>query len=88
MADTSTDFSRLPTLHPSRFWWLFPAILVILLIVLVLACLKMREWSEDVVARLGPLRDDPSSADGGIVQDNSRIFSVDIREVTRYYEGV
>lgn len=40
------------------------------------------------MARLGPLRDDPSSADGGIVQDNSRIFSVDIRELTRYYEGV
>lgn len=87
MADPNIDFDRLPTLHPSRFW-LFPIILVILIIVLVLACLKMREWSEDVVACLGPLGMNDHSSVNGEMQDNSRIFSVDLREVSRYYEGV
>lgn len=57
----------------------------------------MREWSEDAVSRL---EDDHRknnhhyyhyasvNNDGGIMQDNSKIFSVDLREVTRYYEGV
>lgn len=89
-----TDFERWHPiiLHPSRFW-LPPIVLVILVIVLIFACLKMWEWSEDIVARRGP----PSSSSSRRRRrrspsfdriDDSRVFSVDIREVSRYYEGV
>lgn len=40
------------------------------------------------MARLGPIKNNDHSSVNGGMQDNSRIFSVDLREVTRYYEGV